>query len=101
MAESKIDEILRTRQFPGVSGLSDGRGSGKSEMIFDRPDTAKEMELTFKQMEADGKFANDPQRAATAKKLLEDAKSKIKVNIDYQKGWHPLDNNPQAKVEQE
>lgn len=101
MAESKIDEILRTRQFPGISGLSDGRGSGNKEMVFDRPDVAKEMEITFRGMEEQGKFANDPERAATAKALLEDAKSKIKVNIDYQKGWHPLDQNPQAKVERE
>lgn len=86
---------------PSLIRMSDGPGSGNNEMIFDRPDVAKEMEITFRGMEAQGKFANDPARAATAKRLLEEAKSKIKVDIDYQKGWHPLDQNPQAKVERE
>ena len=90
MSESKLDEILRTRRFPGLSGLSDGPGSCNNELVFDRPDPAKDIPLTLKKMEADGKL-NTPESIKAAKIKLEESKKMINSGIDYQKGGHPLD----------
>lgn len=92
--------LLRLR-FPGVSGVSDGPGSGNGQLCFSRPNVAKEMEVAFKRMEQDGKFVGHPERLASAQAMLKNAKSKFQPNIDYDKGWHPMDTNPHVKVESE
>lgn len=75
---------------PALHRLSDGPGSGANQLVFDRPNMKKDIPLTLKRMEADGKLTNpDAMRSAQIKyeesKLLPDEK------IDYQKGGHPLD----------
>ena len=90
MAESKLDEIIRTRQFPGLAGLSDGRGSAANEIVFDRPDVEKETRITLQRMEADGKL-NDPQTRKWAEVVMEGARKRPKEKLDYQKGDHPFD----------
>ena len=83
--------ILESRCFPGVKGLTDGRGSCASEKVFDRPDLAKELAIDLKVMDEHGGFENDFQRNE-AYKMLQEAKTQPKCNIDYQKeGQHPLD----------
>lgn len=90
MVESKLDEILRTRQFPGVANVSDGPGSCSKELIFDRPDMQKDIPLTIKKMEESGQL-KDPKMRAIATMKLEKAKKMGPSKIDYQKEGHPLD----------
>lgn len=85
-----IKEIIESRQFPGLAGMSDGPGSARNEIVFDRPDTAKETEITFREMERNGQL-NDPKVATAAKKYLETLKAKPPRKLDYQKEGHPLD----------
>jgi len=44
----KIKEMLEARQAPGVIRTNDGPGSCKNELIFDRPDPAKDIPLTLR-----------------------------------------------------
>ena len=88
--KSKIDEIIESRQFPGVVGTSRGPGSGNNELVFDRPDPAKDIPLTLKKMEEAGQL-KDPKLAKFAKMKMEAAKKMPHQTIDYQKTGHPLD----------
>ena len=90
MAESKLDEILRTRQFPGVAGLSSGPGSGQNELVFDKPDPAKDIPITLKIMEQNGQL-KDPDTLRMARIKMEAAKRMPRQNIDYQKTGHPVE----------
>jgi hypothetical protein len=73
-----------------VHGCADGPGSCVNEMVFDRPDPAKDIALTLKRMEQDGKLNNPELRAAAASKL-EEAKNSVHEKVDYGKDGHPLD----------
>ena len=90
MKKNGIKEIIESRQFPGLAGVSDGPGSGANEIVFDRPDVAKETEITLRKMEAEGQI-KDPKVAASAKKYLSELKAKPPRKLDYQKEGHPLD----------
>lgn len=92
---SKLDEMLKARQAPGLAGISSGPGSGSTEMVFDRPDKAKEMEITARRMELNGSFKKDPQKGRQMRMLLDHAKARkaagFQKRLDYQNGDHPLD----------
>jgi hypothetical protein len=86
---SKLDEILKERRFPGVR-CGTGPGSSENEMVWDRPDVAKETRLTLKKMEENGALKTDKDWRAA--KILLEANSKIKPTRDFQKeGKGPLD----------
>lgn len=70
--------------FPGVTGVSDGPGSGNGEMVFDRIDTYNETRRTLARMEENGAF-KDPVKMAKAKKILEHAKRHEGKKLDKQK----------------
>jgi len=76
---------------PWLKGVSSGPGSCSNESIFDRPDPAKDIPLTLKRMEADGKL-RDPHTMWAAKVKFDEAKRMPHSKIDYQKSAHPLDN---------
>jgi hypothetical protein len=90
--ECEVGVMNRTirLKFPGVSGVTDGPGSCNGELIFDRPNPPKDIALTLKRMEADGKL-RDPDAMVDAKTKLDEAKSKPFVKVDYGKEGHPLD----------
>lgn len=84
----KIPEFLRRP--PSLKGMSDGPSSCNSELIFDRPDPAKDIPLTLKKMEDAGQL-NDPSAMAAAKVKMDEAKGMERQNIDYQIKGHPLE----------
>ena len=90
MEETKLEEMIRLRQPPGLAGVSDGPGSGIHEMVFDRPDIHKEIPMTLAKMEAAGRL-KDPSAMAAAKVKMDSLKHKPREKLDYQKGDHPLD----------
>lgn len=61
-----------------------------NEIVFDRPDVAKEVKLTLKKMEADGKL-NTPELMRAAQVKYEELKDRPAEKIDYQKEGHPLE----------
>ena len=76
-------------QFPGVAGVSDGPGSCNNEMIFDRPDAKKDIELTCKKMEANGTFLRNPKMKALAEYKWKKAQTMSYQKADYQKTGVP------------
>lgn len=72
-------------QFPGTSGLSDGPTSGNHELVFDRPNAKKDIELTCKKMEANGTFLRNPKLKALAEYKWNKAKKMNYKPVDYQK----------------
>lgn len=99
MEHGGIEEILRTRKFPGVHGVSDGPGSSANEMVYSRPDREKETRMTLKRMEEDGKFKGNPELLYAAKVAMAEAQSSPKEKIDYDKGWHPLESRNSVDVD--
>ena len=90
MAETKLEEILRLRRAPGLSGLSDGRGSGIHEMVFDRPYPKRDVLHGLKQMEESGQL-NTPAARQAAKVKWDAVKDAPDPRIDYQKTGHPIE----------
>lgn len=90
MAESKLDEILRTRKCPGIAGCSTGPGSGSNELVFDRPDPAKDIPLTLRKMEEAGQL-KDPAAMQAAMIKMRAAKTKQYKRVDYGKEGHPIE----------
>ena len=89
MCKKCMDSGIKMRP-PAAHGLSDGPGSSVNELVFDRPNMKKDIPLTLKRMEQDGKLTSpDTMRAAQLK--YEESKSLPDEKIDYQKGGHPLD----------
>jgi hypothetical protein len=92
LAESKLDEILRTRQAPGVSGLDSGPGHSRGQMHFDRPDPYYNGLKTARMMEDAGQL-KDPK----LRKMVEFKVQKLKEQeptrekIDYQVDGHPIE----------
>ena len=86
-----IKEILESRQFPGIAGVSDGPGSSSNEMVFNRPDMEKETRLTLRAMENAGQL-DSPDKVEWAKAAMDYAKNTPQRKVDYEKpGEHPLD----------
>ena len=75
---------------PAIHGCSTGPGSYENEMVYDRPDKAKEVRLTLQKMEAAGQL-NDPQTRRYAEIYYDGVKNMKPEKLDYQKGDHPLD----------
>lgn len=73
-----------------VHGCSDGPGSAVNEIVFDRPDMAKEVRLTLKRMEDDGKL-NTPELIRAAQVKYDELKDRPVEKLDYQKEGHPLE----------
>lgn len=88
--ESKLDEMLRLRRAPGVAGVETGPGSCSRELVFNRPDPAKDIPLTLRKMEEAGKFKNNPELARLADVKFKESKGKQYDKVDYAKGGHPL-----------
>jgi len=76
-------------EFPGTSGLSDGPSSGNHEMVFDRPDAKKDIELTCKKMEENGTFLRNPKLKALADYKYAKSKEMNYQKADYQKTGTP------------
>ena len=92
MAESKIDEMIRLRQAPaGITADRAGRGRRGHELVFDRPNPAKDIPETLKRMEEGGYFQKHPDALASANVKFEESKHMIDSAVDYQKGGHPLE----------
>ncbi len=92
MAESKIDEILRLRQAPGVAGCSTGPGSCSNELVFDRPNPLQDGLRTARIMEENGAL-KDPEMRRTVEYKIASLKAQDgrHEKVDYQKGGHPLE----------
>lgn len=91
--ESKLDEMLRLRKAPGVSGVSDGPGSCANEFVFDRPDPVKEGQRILRMMEEKGQL-RDPKMMRAAQIKMDALKNRPPEKVDYQKEGHPLDREP-------
>ena len=65
----KIKEMLAARRAPGLSGMTDGPGSGNKELVWARPDPKKDIPLTLKVMEESGQLNNSASIAAANIKL--------------------------------
>lgn len=71
--------------------MSDGPGSGANEIVFDRPDPAKDIKLTLNKMEASGALKNPALRRLAEFKANQVKHQLLGPTVDYQKGGHPLD----------
>jgi len=92
MAESKLDEMLRLRQAPaGLTSDGAGRGRRGHELVFDRPDPARDIPETLRRMEDNGYFKKHPDALASAEVKFREAKYHRPQHVDYQKEGHPLD----------
>ena len=76
-------------EFCATTGLSDGPSSGRNELVFDRPDSKKAIELTCKKMEANGTFIKNKQLKALAEYKWKKAQSMKPAKVDYQKTGYP------------
>lgn len=94
MVESKIDEMIRCRQAPGLHRLNDGPGSSSTQKVFDRPDVVKEVQMDLRAMEDAGRL-RDPKAMQNAQIKMRAVKNReaagLVKKLDYQKGDHPLD----------
>lgn len=95
--ESKLEEILRTRQFPGIAGLSDGPGSGATEVHFNKPDAKKEVLRVLRDMEDSGKL-KDPKMREAAMTKWNAVKDLPKPSVDYGKTGTALDQPRKSSV---
>lgn len=94
LAESKLDEILRTRQAPGIAGAGRGPGCGNSEMVFDRPNPLHDGLRTARIMEEGGKL-KDPRIVRLIQNKMRSLKAQepLREKVDYQKEGHPIERN--------
>lgn len=84
-----IDAGVRMRPV-AAHGLSDGPGSSVGQLVFDRPNMKKDIPLTLRRMEQDGKL-NNPDSMKAAMLKYKESQSLPDEKIDYNKGGHPLD----------
>ena len=76
---------------PHLAGMSDGPSSCNNEMVFNRPDVAKETRMTLSAMEDAGRL-RDPAKMRGAVALNDWSQNTDHgPNLDYDKGDHPLD----------
>ena len=88
--------MVRIIGAPAVHGCADGPGTCTNELVFDRPDPAKEMQVAFRDMEDSGKL-RDPAKMAAAQELLKAAKERPKEDVDYGRDGHPIDHEPKVE----
>ena len=74
----------------GVSGMSDGPGSGNRELHFDKPNPASDIPLTLKKMEDAGQL-NTPEAKKMAEVKMRAAKASAPLKTDYQITGHPAE----------
>jgi len=93
--ETKLEEMLRLRQAPGVSGLGSGPGRWGSERCFERFHLPTEAEQIGKKMDADGCEKRNPKLYNYVLQKYRQAKGKEHLfpKVDYGKTGHPCMEN--------
>ncbi len=86
----RLKEMLEARQAPGLSGMSDGPGSGSKEFVWARPDPKKDIPLTLQKMEEAGQL-KDPASIRAARIKLKASQEKVYEKVDYDKDGHPAE----------